>query len=290
MSTLVGDITAAATSLAVISAGTFPAVGDFRIKIDSEVLLVTAVSGSTFTVTRGADGTTAATHSNGAVVAHIVTAGSLDQAFRDAFGLVASAGYPTNRIQNGANTLTASSFTWLNQGSATCVDADDGGLILTTPNETGRNIRGKYLTAPSAPWRVTAHVMIGPGMVRFTGAGTGTVVGIVARESSTGKLYAIGIRSDAIWFQKLSDPSTYSSDVDSFLDSEEQELWFQLYDDNTDVRGFVSFDGIHFMEAWNESRTAWLTGGIDQVGFFADSGGGKAGTHCYVKSWILEDL
>lgn len=78
-STLNGGITDVAASLVVASAATFPTDGNFRLLIDSEILLVTAVSGTTFTVTRGAEGTTGAAHSNGATVRLILTAAVMSQ-------------------------------------------------------------------------------------------------------------------------------------------------------------------------------------------------------------------
>ena len=80
LSTLSSSIDAAASTLTVASATGFPAA-PFRVKVDNEVLYVTAVSGSVFTVTRGVDGTVAASHSGGATVAqkqraHIVACGS----------------------------------------------------------------------------------------------------------------------------------------------------------------------------------------------------------------------
>jgi len=77
-STLSGAINSAVTSLTVASASSFPTTGNFRIKIDSELLLVTAVSTNTFTVTRGIESTTAASHSSGATVTHVITAGAFD--------------------------------------------------------------------------------------------------------------------------------------------------------------------------------------------------------------------
>ena len=75
--TLNGAITAGATSLTVQSAAGFPSSPLFRIVIDSELMLVTAVSGTTWTVTRGIEGTTAASHSSGATVIQMVTAGAV---------------------------------------------------------------------------------------------------------------------------------------------------------------------------------------------------------------------
>jgi hypothetical protein len=75
--------TTGATTINVSSVGTpgtpggFPTTGNFRILIDSEYMLVTGVSGTTFTVTRGIEGSTAATHTVGAQVTQIVTAGAL---------------------------------------------------------------------------------------------------------------------------------------------------------------------------------------------------------------------
>jgi hypothetical protein len=77
--TLNGTITSGATSLVVSSATPLPTAGDFRILIDTEIMLVTAVSGTTLTVTRGIEGTTAAAHTTGAIVACILTAAALSR-------------------------------------------------------------------------------------------------------------------------------------------------------------------------------------------------------------------
>lgn len=58
-----------ATTISVTSASGFPGSGTYAIQVDSEVMLVTGGQGTTtWTVTRGANGSTAATHSNGAAV------------------------------------------------------------------------------------------------------------------------------------------------------------------------------------------------------------------------------
>lgn len=76
-STLSAGINNSVTSLAVASASTFPTLPSFRIRIDDEAMLVTAVAGTTYTVTRGIEGTAAASHSSGAIVRHVITAGAL---------------------------------------------------------------------------------------------------------------------------------------------------------------------------------------------------------------------
>ena len=66
--------TTGGTSITVTSEAGFPAV-DFIISIDTEAMLVTNVSTTTWTVTRGYEGSTAATHTNGTAIYHDWSAG-----------------------------------------------------------------------------------------------------------------------------------------------------------------------------------------------------------------------
>jgi hypothetical protein len=79
-SALSSGIGASDTTLTVNAPGAFPSSGNFRLIIDSEYILVTGVAGAVFTITRGIEGSTAASHLAFATVTHIVTAGALLQA------------------------------------------------------------------------------------------------------------------------------------------------------------------------------------------------------------------
>lgn len=73
-------VTSTGTSISITSAATFPALASYRVIIDSELMLVTAGAGTTaWTVTRAIEGTTGATHLNGADVTHVLTAASYSQ-------------------------------------------------------------------------------------------------------------------------------------------------------------------------------------------------------------------
>lgn len=74
---LSGSITAGATSINVASSAAFPTTGTFHIIIDSELMRVTGVSGTTWTVVRGAESTSAASHNNNATVTGVLTAGAV---------------------------------------------------------------------------------------------------------------------------------------------------------------------------------------------------------------------
>lgn len=78
--TLNGGINAAVTSLVVVSSTGAPSP-NFRCVIESEIMVVTAVAGTTWTVTRGAESTAAATHADALTVAHVITKAGLDTYF-----------------------------------------------------------------------------------------------------------------------------------------------------------------------------------------------------------------
>lgn len=65
-STLNGGIDGSVTTLVVTSATDFPSAPIFRLLIDNERFLVTGRSGTTFTVVRGVDNSSAVSHANGA--------------------------------------------------------------------------------------------------------------------------------------------------------------------------------------------------------------------------------
>lgn len=84
--TLSAGIDNSVTTIPVTSAAVYGATGNFRIRIDSEIMLVTAISGNNLTATRGVEGTSAASHSNGAVVRFVLTSGGLAQYVADNAG------------------------------------------------------------------------------------------------------------------------------------------------------------------------------------------------------------
>lgn len=103
--TLSGGIAAGDLSLTVASANGWPSA-PFAAVLDpggtEEVVQVTAKAGTTWTVTRGFDGTTAAAHSSGVTVRHAAIAGDFtdlqaaDTTNAAALVAVLNAGHATN--------------------------------------------------------------------------------------------------------------------------------------------------------------------------------------------------
>lgn len=83
VTTLNGAVSSSATVITLTSITGFPVVPRFRLRVDDELMLVTGISGSNFTVQRGVEGTTAVSHSDKATVYGVVTAGALRQMRND---------------------------------------------------------------------------------------------------------------------------------------------------------------------------------------------------------------
>lgn len=75
--TLSGAATAGDTSISVTSGAAFPTTGRFTIVIESEIILVTGVAGTTWTVERGSEASAAVAHGAGATVTGVLTRASL---------------------------------------------------------------------------------------------------------------------------------------------------------------------------------------------------------------------
>ena len=99
--TLNGGIDASTTSVVVTSTTGAPSTsaGNWRIICESEIMLVTAVSGTTLTVTRGVEGTSGAAHVDTTAVTHLLTKTGLTNYIEEN----STSGYPLIVLPNGVN-------------------------------------------------------------------------------------------------------------------------------------------------------------------------------------------
>lgn len=296
--TLNGSINNSVTSLVVASAAGFPSSGNFRILVGTEILIVTAVSGTTFTVTRGAEGTAAASHTSGDALTHILTRDGLKQLRADAFTMTADASKPAQSSE-GAGRLWLptddvvasyddgsawtslgpirkmkapddSAFSWFNQGGATTTQKN-GSVVLNVGVSASANFRGR-VKAYTAPCDVKM------GFVNL--AVYKCIMGMVARESGSGKIHTFTAGySSTDWFVqsiKWSDPSTFSAiynlqhgSASLIMPIGQYVQWMRYVDDSTNRKFYWSADGFEWILLHSVSRTDFLT--PDQVGFCVDT-------------------
>ena len=268
-SVLSSGITAAATSITVTDGSVFPSTGDFRVKIDSEVLLVTGRSTNTLTVVRGVDDSTAATHSGGATV-RVIASRSQFEVFRN--DITFARGYDTDNtwappphrlLDNNGDVLTASSFTWVNQGTSTVADEGDG-LVIRPQAGAGTNLRGLYITAPSTPWTCIILAFMGPGQV----AGSSDFGGIMCRESSSSKIETFRfLPKVGKVTSRYTNATTFSSNFGTQQDLAYNWFWHRLDDDGTNLTWYHGVNGVNWKSHASQARGTFFTTGPDQVGF-----------------------
>lgn len=310
-STLDGGINNSVTSLTVSDASLFPSEGNFRILIDDEILLVTNVSGSTFTVSRGQEGTSAASHSNGAAVDHVLTAGALDQfradsASSDTWSNLITAGaagrlfLPSDApylVRDNESALqyfgpmrkvvppVNGDFAWINQGSAT-VSTANGGVYISDPVNASLSMRIRKKSAPSTPYTVTMMAL------PVLKADSFNFVGMCFRESSSGKLetlHWIG-RTSATSKLEQNEWNSPTSFQDVVANVETQFVpggpppWLQIEHDGTDLYYRYSQDGWNWVTFESHTDGNFFTSAPDEIGFCAGSNGGDIAA-MFVISW-----
>lgn len=292
-----GAINDSVTSITVDDGSVWPGEGDYRILIGTEVLLVTARSTNTLTVERGVDGTTAASHSDGAQVQSVATADEwnrlmidLGTGMRSDDTLTTGIEWPRNIQDHNGNILTASDFTQVGfQTSTTLTDTAYNGLRLFDTNGGGNTSDNRLVvvSAPSAPFTVTCKFFFGYGATY----NSWDWFFLCARESSTGEYYAFRHTPwNGMPVQHNNSTTSVSATVNNDPDPSAVHMWFRIVDDGTDIKFQHSTDGYRWKQNVEEGSTSRLAGGADQVGFGinAEASGGND-FPVYVTSFIIED-
>lgn len=299
LTTLNGAINDSVTSLTVASAALFPTTGTFTILIGSELLLVTSVSGTTFTVTRGSESTTAASHSNGASVTGILTKRSLEQFRQDLIPTGTFSSRPTTtptgslflptdsyylqRYTGSGWTsfgplfpmtpFVLSDYTWVNQFHST-VSSANGSTILTHEGADGNGEYASMLvkSAPATPYAIDCLFL---PTVKY---GEYYTAGFVWRESSTGNYTTLNFgwnnSSDTVDIAYNRFNSSYVYGGSYFAQPERRFLmsgfkFFRAVDNGTDRQFYISCDGVHWLQLFSHSRTTYLT--ANQVGILVQT-------------------
>lgn len=255
-STLNGTITSIQTTLVVTSVALFPSVPQFRIIIDSEIMLVTGVSATTFTVTRGSENTTQASHTTGAAVSMILTSGALQQlssdirssnivlssfASRPGTGLNGQTFVPSDggyqQIWDGSQwrplvngilcTQPPVAASWTVFNAPGSIADSNGSVIVTGINEVSGPERGYVISGTTS-----AEALMSQYPFAATAASTAsTAQGVIARESATTKFFTFTMTV------------IYSTTALYGGGPQTPALMLQTYDNATAISRSVVFDG-----------------------------------------------
>jgi hypothetical protein len=266
--TLNGGITAGATTLTLTSATGFDTEGDYRILIDEELMLVTAVSGMTATVTRAIEGTTGVTHANGATITRVLTSGAIDDWIvdRDPW---ANLRRPYRILDASGDPLTQSDFTKINVTERSGTLTDQGRFItMKTDSNSVSQISAAVRSAPSAPY--TLYMAMTYMALSDDGA-NGTMLGLVLRESATDKFSYWTLRPGATQDLRIITQTGVSgvgtTRYQDGIGTGHMPIWFSLNDTGTVLNYGLSTDGYNFLTILSANRTTHFTTAPDEIGF-----------------------
>lgn len=284
MTTLNGAITStSSTSITVTDGSVFSSVGNFRIIIDDEIMLVTARSTNTLTVTRGVEGTTAATHLDTTNVTDVLTSQSLLNLLAEGiatgdFSARPSAGRPGRLyIPNDGLTIarddgsvwtsfgpcwkfTPPSFSggsWMNQNNALSVDEFDGIHQYDTGGQMTSDefsFYHKAIPTPGSPWTLTAAFV-----PQYPDQGSGVNAGIGVGYSGNNNTYSIVTQCDGVHITGYGNVQEGSNGTPGTVVANNQPIktfngpchFFKIQNDGTNITFWVSCDYRHWMKRFS---------------------------------------
>lgn len=276
------------TSISVVSGSVFPSTGDFRLLIESEIMLCTARSGNSLTVVRAQEGTTGVSHASGKDVVLMLSTGSLQRYLRDNLPGFDSSRPPYRIMDSSGNTLTSSSFTTINLSTSTITDDSSGSITI---RKLGNSAVGENITALARSMTAPATAIASARVCYPLSVSSGAPdLSIGWRESSSGKMLLFCILNQngtpSARFLKYTSPTssaTADGNQNRFVCS--SPYWFKMQDDSTNLLFSVSHDGENWVQILSEGRTAYMTGGPDQWVFGANNFGNNFDTLTTLVHW-----
>jgi hypothetical protein len=296
VTTLDGAIDNAVTTVVVANGSVFPSTGEFRLVVDDEIMLVTNRVTDTLTVTRGVEGTAAASHLDLALARCSMTKQSLLNLTRDGYKLDTFANRPSagregrvfipsdnpvigyydtgsawKLFEHGpmftAPTL-ATLGTWVNQQAATYTQVD--GFLRLEDDGT---------TSSGEDWRLVVKTM-SPGATaeiitacRFHTANLAPqVFAHVYRNSSNDDFTTLGVITRANQYNlsafgyTWTDPNTAGVSLGETTSHIEPRMFF-LKSKFTVATGGYELWISHDMKVWKKIRNGTgATAGVNQCG------------------------
>ncbi len=174
-------------------------------------------------------------------------------------------------------------FSWVNQGGAS-VDVTNGGIYLSIPASASQSVRARTQAAPVTSYVVTAAFIANS---RNVAAGGYQYCGIGFRDSVGGKMRTLQVEKNTtdvrVTVTSYASPTTNDGNEYNEYFTMSHVVFFRIADDLSTTRTYsISFDGIHFLPIYTDTRTTYLT--ANEVFFFANETANK-GHGMTLRSW-----
>ncbi len=159
------------------------------------------------------------------------------------------------------------SFTNHNPGTATIIDTG-AGIYITDAASAGQVIHSLYVAAPATPYTFTALVQ--PLLQNTNNSSMG-----IGFRSSAGKYqfiaYEGGAGGSGISIMCFDDDATFNSRATNIgWPLANTPLWLRITDDGTNVKFFMSPNGVNFVQLYTVAKASGFLGatGYNQCCFF----------------------
>ena len=290
---LTADVDATSTTLTT-SGSSWPTGGQFTILVDTEYMLVTAVSGSTLTVVRAQEFSAATPHNKGTIAFADLTVGALSRLVRQSVNgtnisarrelnfigsNVSITDDPTNDRANititGGSPYTAPPTTgwtlYQGAGSSGTYTTDATGCTIIEANAAGggnENMKALVQPIPATPFKLAGFVQ-----TTFPPGNNATNTGLIWRESATGKYQALAFGGGSTNLQTYcwTNANTYAGINPSSVSPGPFPVYLQLGYDGTSLTFAYSADGLFYTTFYTQAKNYFFATAPDQVGFYINA-------------------
>jgi len=249
--TLANAYTAGDTSL-VLTAGhgaRFPASGNYWVRVDNEILLVTSRTTDTLTVQGAQASTAAANHAANATVSWVLAAPSLDQLILD-----------VQAHERPCVIPPSTGWSWINQNNATITVEPSGALLFTVPQINATTTTLGIRSVPATPYTLILRAQIQGWEADYYNHG------VCLYESATQKAMWIGKRNYGYArLGKWTLPTNSGTQTDYQLYGYEP-VFFKFTDSGSTITVAMSNNGYGWHQLLSESRTTFFTTAPDKFG------------------------
>lgn len=167
--TLNGAIDNSTVSIVITSATGWPSI-NFRVVVETELMFCTSRSGTTLTVIRSIEGTSAASHIDGSKISAVLTKGAIDQYLLDYYGSQVGDLKPTTAGSfdeefEGANSLPTADWSWTAAPSGSdsyTVNTNKRSCLMLEGNGNTQYILTRTNFTPAATFGIWFKVFAGP--------------------------------------------------------------------------------------------------------------------------------
>lgn len=185
---------------------------------------------------------------------------------------------PTNIPFFGYTPPVDSQFSWLNQGTA-YVSASNNQIGLTALAASGDNIKMRTISAPAAPYFVTA-------CIKQAGVGTGSSgLGFSDGTKFINIFQFVNTTSPEIGVGKYTNSTTFSAFYVNPLVVWASPVWLRVQDDGTNLSFYYSADALNYILVTQQTRTNFFSAAPTLVGYFTDSNSSTINSTVSLLSW-----